>query len=322
MKKPLSCLILALFSFSAVALSLKDFSLSVEPLFGMRWGQIDEYVYQKDSGGDYKKLSELNWQIKNMFEVGGNIEGGFRKIKGKIHFSALIPGDSGVMEDSDWVDLNSVKTTFSKSENSLVRAYDFSVLLKYEFQPVEFIKIAPLFEFEYKLISFEARNGYGWYGNEVTPHVSWDDDKAVYYKSGKLCGIDYRREIKQFFIGYYFEYRPIKRLKLFDSFAIAPYAYTVSYDTHYSDRESTRGTDYADEVAFFFTRLKYTTGCYYAFTERLELGLQVSFFYAFQILGTTYKKSHSSSTYSKMTDKGGAGAWDFAAAITCRFNIF
>lgn len=327
MKKLLLSFAVAVLSLPIFAVNLKDFSLSVEPLFGMKWGQIDEYVYQKNSAGNYQKLSELNWPIKNMFSIGLNVQGGFKKIKGKLHFSTLIPGESGIMEDSDWMDLTDVKTTYSKSENRITQAYDFSAQLKYEFQPIQQIKLSPLFEFEYKTISFEARNGYGWYGHKVYPHVSWDDPKAPYNPKGTLCGIDYKRDVTQFFIGYDFEYMPIKKLRLCQSFLISPYSYTVSYDTHYSDMASTKGTDYADLVKFYFSRLKISTGCYYILNSYFEFGLNLSFFYSFENTGTNYQKNHSDITYTNTTQnksghpKGGADAWVIDANISCKFNI-
>lgn len=287
----------------------------------MQWGQVDEYVYEKDSSGDYAKESELNWQIKNMFQVGLNVDGGYKKLKGKIHFSALIPDDSGIMEDSDWWDLTDMKTTYSKSENTITQALDFSALLKYEFQPLYCLKIAPTLAFEYKTISFEARNGYGWYGHEASPHVSWDDPAAHYHAS--LFGIDYKRDVMQIFIGYYFEFSPIKKIRMFESCSIAPYAYTASYDTHYANAQSTMGVDYVDEVCFFFTRVKYSTGVYYILNERLECGLNMSFFYAFATLGTNYQKNHSEKTYTNMTEdknvKGGAGAWCFDIGFSLKY---
>ena len=306
---------------------IQPFSLSVEPIFGMKWGQVDEYVYEKDSEGIYQKESELNWHIKNMFKVGGQIDGGFKKLKGKIHFSALIPGECGIMEDSDWMDLNDVKTTYSKSENKITQAFDFSIELRYEFQPIKKIKIAPVLGFEYKTISFEARNGYGWYGNVVSPHVSWDDPNAVYYSKGSLCGIDYHRDVKQFLLGYYFEFKPIEKIRMYESFFVCPYAYTASYDTHYRNSEETIGTDYADEVYFFFKRFKYLTGCYYVFNKHWEIGFHISAFYAIGTTGTNYQKAFTSkgnrSGYKEQSGvKGGAGTWDIDASLSCRFTIF
>ena len=326
MKKILLSLAFCFLSFSAFSISLNDFSLSVEPVFGMKWGRLDEYVYAKDSNGDHQKQSELNWPIKNMISVGGNIYGGYKKLNGVFHFSTLIPGNSGKMSDSDWMDLTDLKTTYSKSENSIEKAIDFSVLLKYDFRPITCIKIAPSFEFEYKTISFEANNGYGWYGHKVSPHVAWDNPKAVYYDSGSLCGIDYKREVTQIFIGYYLEYQPIEKLRLFETFSICPYAYTVSYDTHYSNMKKTSGTNYADEVKFYFSRLKGSAGCYYALNSIVEFGLTLSVFYSVEKTGTNYQKSLSQKSYTNMTEakgvEGGAGAFEFDAALSCKINIF
>lgn len=46
-----------------------DFHFSLEPKIGMKRGQINEFVFLKNSFYDDDKLSELNWEIKNEFFI-------------------------------------------------------------------------------------------------------------------------------------------------------------------------------------------------------------------------------------------------------------
>lgn len=314
-----------------------EFSFSVEPFFGMKWGNLDELVYQKDSNGEYYKLSELNWQIKNMALLGANAGIGYKRLKGKLHFSALIPASSGIMKDSDWLDSSdtSMKTNFSKSENEIEQAFEISAQISLEFNPIYPLKIAPVFGIGYKTISFKARNGEGWYGNGISNerangtignNVSWDDPNAIYYEPGKLFGLDYKREAKQIFAGFALEFEPIPIIRVCQTMLISPYTYTVSYDTHYTNQASTSGTDYADEVFFVFSRLKSATAVYYVLNERFEFGFEISAFYAFEQSGDSFQKSHSSKRYTNITNqsgaKGGAGAWEVEASLSCRIIIF
>ena len=68
------------FSFAAFAVDLKDFSLYVEPLCGMKWGQINEYVFYNNSYFSRDKLSELNWEIKPEKYLGAKISGGWKNV--------------------------------------------------------------------------------------------------------------------------------------------------------------------------------------------------------------------------------------------------
>ena len=182
MKKLLLSLALAFFSFPIFSVSLKDFSLSVEPLFGMKWGQIDEYVLAKESNFSDDKLSELNWEIKPELYVGLKIMGGWKGFFQESYFSAGIPMKSGQMFDSDWLNAmpyslspsdgvtyaNAVshdyKTCYSEHDNYL--EYDFSFGFKggYEFKIFDIFKIKPSIAFEYQNIRFSGKDGEGWYG--------------------------------------------------------------------------------------------------------------------------------------------------------------
>ena len=325
----------AIFLFITVALAAlsvpcaaeTNWHLAVEPLFGMKWGQVDEYVYERATDGDYEKLSELNWEIKNACFYGVNVSGGYKRLYGDLHCSSVLRGDSGIMADSDWMDLNGIKTTYSESENSITQAFTFAIDVEYHFTPTRTLMLAPTAAFEYKTISFEARNGKGWYGHLASPHVAWNDASAVYYPEGSLCGIDYKRDVYQCLFGVAVAYKPVERLRLTGTITVVPYAYTLSYDTHYSNTAATEGTDYADEVTFIFRRFKATTGCFFLLNKRWEFGLTISGFYARESDGDNYQKKHNESLYTNITaqndtEKGGAGAWELSAALSCRFNIF
>ena len=186
-----------------------DFSLSVEPLIGIKNGQVNEYVFLKESNYDCDKLSELNWEIKNEFYSGLKLNGGYKNVFLEAGFTAGFPMECGTMKDSDWLNNNSAsvtktsghdyKTHYSESDNYI--DYDISASLKtgYSFKLPELkkisTKISPFFEFEYQLFKFTAKNGTAWYGNETDGYyAAWNDEenRSIKYFSGDV--ISYKRQ--------------------------------------------------------------------------------------------------------------------------------
>ena len=74
---------------------------------GLVDGEAKEYVfiYDEEFGGGRYKLSELDWDIKRVVMVGGNLT--LRDGRGTInagYWKALTEGDGGHIEDYDWLD--------------------------------------------------------------------------------------------------------------------------------------------------------------------------------------------------------------------------
>lgn len=317
---------LLLLTFQFALLTSQDWKLSVEPIFGLKNGNLGEFVYEKNANGSYFKESELKWDLKNIFLLGTNVEVGYKRFFVKTGFSAAIPRANGEMEDSDWLNPanRNIKTTYSVSDNDLISNYNFSILAKFDFHPFKKLTLAPTAEFQYKYISLEANNGEGWYGNEVSPMVPWNHPNAQYYKKGTLCGIDYEREYWLSFVGFELSFQPIQKIKLNGSFAISPFTHTLSYDTHWTNLQKTSGTDYADEIDSYFSRLKGSLGAFWVFNDRFETGISTSLFKGFEDKGKTYSKSHgNSSSYKRHSNaKGGISTFEFEIDLSCKIRIF
>ena len=329
MKKIILSLTFIFFSFSSFAVSLEDFSLSVEPLFGMKWGQVDEYVFLKQSKQSSDKLSELNWEIKPELYYGLKIRGGWKGFFEESHFTAGIPMKSGQMLDSDWQNIqytsanggNTSQTNYSESDNLLDHDISFGFKGGYEFQVKEIFKIKPAVAFEYQNIKFTGKNGKAWYGSSKSGggYYAYDDteNQTVTDFTGKEV-IKYQRVADYLWLGSDFAVKLPMGFSVNTGFFLAPYVYAISYDNHLM-----KGVDYADKTIGFFAAFKWNLGASYNINERHSVSLNASCFYMRVLRGDDYYKADTSTVYKKSSDSdGGAGTKYFDLTLSYRFKIF
>lgn len=333
MKKFFYASFIFLFSLSAFAISKKDFSVEIEPLFGLKSGQADEYVFLKNSNYDEDKLSELNWDYAHEFYGGLKVNAGFKNIFLETSFSAGIPSRVGQMKDSDWQNLNfsgteiyQFKTNYSESDNSL--EYDFSYKVKagYAFNLPEFknIKssIKPFAGFQYKNFKFNGKNGTAWYGNYVEDHYAKYNDilnQTIYDFSGEKV-ISYKRSCSIFWIGLDAELNLLENLIFSTGFKTSPYLYCESIDNHHLT-----GYDYLDITPGFFAAFEWQIGAEYKITKKQSICLNTEYFYMRALRGDNYSKADSQGSFrksnkSQMVD-GGADERYFAISVSYKFKI-
>lgn len=240
------------FSFFVSAQAKKsDFHLEVSQIFGLQDGIQNEFVYQfVENENAYKKLSQLDWEMKKLFYLGGKIDFRYRNFSFNFLGGGFLPQKSGTMTDSDWTGIASgfsEKTHLSKSENELSEGFFLDTSAGYRLNVSDFFSIKANFGFEYNYYFFMASNGYGWYGNSSTPYYS---ENATFYQKGKLAKISLERinysvyflVNPEFHITRYFEVNPF--------FKIAPFSFFKEIDHHfdfYSD-----GTFWFDYGTCFF----------------------------------------------------------------------
>lgn len=107
--------------------------VSVSPYIEAHSGDAREYVYDDD-----KVLSELIWDMKPMVSVGAAIDVGWTGgLLVSAEASAAMPGKTGSMQDSDWLNLLSdgtdFKTTYSKHDADLEFAYRGKIDVGWDF---------------------------------------------------------------------------------------------------------------------------------------------------------------------------------------------
>lgn len=311
-----------------------DFSLSVEPLIGVKNGQVNEYVFLKESNYDCDKLSELNWEIKNEFYSGLKLNGGYKNVFLEAGFTAGFPLECGTMKDSDWLNNNSsevtktsghdYKTNYSESDNYI--DYDISASLKtgYSFKLPELkkisTKISPFFEFEYQLFKFTAKNGTAWYGNETDGYyAAWNDEKnrEILYFSGDV--ISYKRQNFIFWLGGSIAFNLPKDFSVGAGFKFSPFVYSESIDCHHL-----RGLYFLDIVSDFCNLFNYNFNTEYKIDSKKSICLNADYLYMKTLRGKSY--SSDSQKWSKDNElkdsEGGADQHCFNISLSFKYNFF
>jgi hypothetical protein len=302
-----------------------DWNLSAEPLFGVRYGTLGEYVYTPDTNGDYAKLSELDWDMKPLWYYGGKISFGWRGVSISGYAEGFIPAGAGSMYDSDWqnITINSdadTKTNYSISENTLISSYKLGADASYTFYLDKYVSVQAIAAVDYMYTNMEARNGYGWYADKDTLDssvgYSYDSSNAVYYPSGNLLGIDYTREDMLTWIGITSIITPVRQFTVTLSFFVSPYTYIQSTDHHYG-----KGY-YIDIMSGFCTAYKFETSGAYNLTKNILLQLTVSWLFSGIIKGDDYFSTSQTGSWTKVSDIiSGADLNCFETSLALRYSF-
>lgn len=327
----------ALFAFLALpafSITKEDFSLELEPLFGLKSGQADEYVFLKHSNYDDDKLSELNWEFDHEFYGGLKINAGFKNIFLENSFTAGIPSRVGQMKDSDWFNVQysglenyQYKTNYSESDNFL--EYDFSYKVKagysFNFPEIKKIKIAlkPFAAYQYKTFKFNGKNGTAWYGDFVSGYYAkWNDWENQDENSGPLNGdvISYKRQTSIFWIGLEAQFTVFDSFVFSTGFKASPYLYCESVDNHHM-----KDTDYLDVTPGYFAAFNWNLGAEYKITARQSICLNAEYFYMRVLRGDDYQKDSSHRKF-KESDKdsyidGGAAEHYLTVSLSYKFKL-
>ncbi|MCR5607411.1 MAG: hypothetical protein K6F69_11425 [Treponema sp.] len=324
--------VLSVFIFSFVLSSLalaesledeKNWIFTVEPFFGITYGQMGEHLYSKDSSGEYKQVSYLEWEEKPLFLLGANLGIKYKRFSINPSVSFAIPASCGNMYDSDWIELTDLKTNYSISENTVYSYLKLNLQFAFEFKPLETFSVIPITEIQYSYASFNAANGYGWYGDyqhsSTGTNVSYSSPYAKYYEEGSLCELDYKRYEIAAFAGFTLKFTPLEKWIFTVSAEASPIAYTMAFDTHYQNAAKTASNDYLDIILSYFAEYKLSTSAYFILTKHSSLGVNVSGYISKETQGYTYKKS-SSEKYAKISNQlGGTSEKNIQLAISYKF---
>ncbi len=319
MKKLPLILTLLFLSFLATAQVKKtDFSFSVEPLFGLKNGIVDEYVFYKNSSYSDDKLSELNWDIKNEVYGGIKLNGSFKNIFLETSFTAAVPKSSGILKDSDWLNVQfanyedyQYKTNYSEHDNYI--DYDIGAKVKagYEFKVLQDKKVKlslrPFAEFQYENFQFTGKNGTCWYGADLGSYYArWNDWDHQNSKSGELSGdaVSYQMQNLILWLGSDFKIELPENFAVLAGFKVSPYMYSESIDSHYETNAY-----YLDITPGYFSIFDANLAVEYALTKKQSIILGAEGFYMKTVRGNDYvnsKKKWSKDSKEKTVDGGAA----------------
>ncbi len=152
--------------------------------------------------------------------------------------------------------------------------------------------------------SYEARNGYGWYGTEEWSKtgelVPWNDENAHYFPDGKykLAGIDFFRYTLMFEIGFITNLN-FKRINISTGFQISPFSYVYSIDHHLG-----KSNDFKyEEIQYpIFKYFDANIQVAYKINKLLKLHLRYSLTVGLKTKGKSYKNMTSKSYQDSGSD--------------------
>lgn len=282
---------------------------SVSPVTAYKNGMLGEYVYVKDVNNQEQKLSELDWEIRNLFLIGADFSVGFKKFIIDLNVLFGIKNQNGKMQDSDWLNYITaydfidplVKTNYSISSLELKNNINADLTLFYKSYEDEQFSLLPYFAINIDYIDFSAYGGEGWYGyiKEVNPPVSWDSPLAKHYTSGELGGINYTRQTYSTLIGIKNKFN-INKFHFDIDLALSPFFYLSSLDIHL-DPTGGPPTYWDDEIFGFLSLFRFKLFLQYDFTKSSCLYLGVEYSVMSQATGTTFSSSDQSKWYKNTT---------------------
>lgn len=260
----------------------------VTPLYQLTNGCLNELVFYINNDDVYK-LSELNWNIKNISFVGEKIGISYKWFQFESSLLGAFSKKSAKMYDSDWQDIPAnpeMKTTFSISENRLRHSFNFDSKISFAPDITDWLKTGLFLQYNINQICFSARNGYGWYGEPYYTKepqcVPFDSEKAKFFAVGSLQGIDYYRVTSFFNIGLSCSFYILDRIQIKIEAGISPYLTVNSIDHHHM-----KGY-FRDEIKSSFSSNSFGTDVRFNLYNNIYLGCSFLYNYIRETKGITY----------------------------------
>lgn len=302
------------FFFIAHSAFSNGFSVSITPAFLVSKSETKEIIYSESVS---EKLSELVWNESPAVKAGIFSSISFKNINLNLNFATAIPGDSGNMYDSDW-NLSGLKTTYSIHEQNVKNDISGGFEFLYNFNAFNGIfKFSPGFSVNYSYKSFEARNGYGWYGgwkySKTGKDEAWNSENAR--KAKKVAGIDYTRHDLSCFLSLYSGVK-VNNLYLQAGFGFSPFYFYDVKDHHYG----ASGSGFDNEYIFYsnFKRIKIDFDGSYKFSKYFALNVEGLFEKQFLDYGNLYSNYYTEKL-TKSSQKSGIEFYDFCVKIGFTF---
>jgi outer membrane protease len=287
----------------------QPYHFSLIPQAGIVDGISRELVYRSSSSEFL--LSELRWAIDPLFYLGLSIrfapEDPFFKwgFFAELNFKSGIPAQTGIMEDRDWMGLNSLGNTdvlshFSQHENYTNRAFWLDLRTGLSFPLSEDSLLRPFLALSYMHFQWKAHNGYIQYADKISglgdvfkpwdPSIPKDPISGVvvsysqnWFIAGPGLGVDFSQD--RFYIAF--------------SFMVSPLVFCFSEDNHHLRSLMIQG------IHFLSFAVEPALEVSFSFTKASSLGLSVSFRYIAETRGNSFYFDQAAGTMSGYRDISG-----------------
>lgn len=321
---------LLLFFIFASPIFAKNFSFdllnfSIEPFVQFHNGSQKEYVYLDEDYDNESKLSELNWEEKNIYFLGINSDVSYKNFILGFSYQQTIPSYCGMIYDYDWLNKVSestdkkyhyLKTNYSEHYNFLEYYYSLCFDFKYNFNLSKLIDISPSLSYEFLSLKFNAINGFYRYGvkNEYGNYIENYQTGTITYIDGDVLSLT--RNLNIIWFGFSTNFSATKKLDFIASFQICPFIYVDSIDFHV-----TRHSYFYDRMYGFFKGIQFEIKSYYNFTNNHSLALSFKFRNLSDINGDTYSGSDLNETFVKNTSKSGSAFNFINLSLSYRYRF-
>jgi outer membrane protease len=216
------------------------YSFTITPLFGFVYGQSHEFVYPTNTMGEF--LSELLWDMKPVFYGGLKLDFGRTDIMSRLGFFSSVsfkigfPGDSGLIENRDWMSVqNADLTHFSSHTNRTNEFFWLDVAVGLSVPVQSFFYLKPFISGSWMYFSFSGRDGYGTYAREkaIGSNTFFPiEQNPIHYSFEGMEVIRYRQDWFLAGIGLSLGKEVLSRFSFDISCQISPFTYCVAEDQH------------------------------------------------------------------------------------------
>ncbi len=340
-KKIISIIFLANLTTAIFAFENGLFDFSAEASMGFLNGNIYEYVFVEDYPTTDNVLSKLDWEVDAVPYVQAKLSLDVIKylhldLSGRLG----IPGESGYMQDYDWMnpsyyynyDIDSVRdnfddyTHYSKSTNKLSDYKMFSASLGAN---VNFFMITftPFINYEYEKYAFDGVGGY--YKYEVHKKEAVTGECYITTEAGGISGkvISYEQYYQAFFLGLNLN-ASFWRFRINGFVKFSPnYTDMAAFDWHWvNSNNGNGGTLYWDDLNKAF-QFRTEVTAYYDINDNNSIGLNFGLQKISTIKGCDYRKSLDSagkitpSDWTLSEAQGGTDRLIFNLSLSYNFRF-
>ena len=286
--------------------------------FGSVFGKTNELVYPTDTKGEF--LSELLWDMNPVFYLNLQVE--FARanpmsaagLYTALSFKTGIPGDSGHMENRDWMSAEDGNLThFSSHTNKIKNLYWLDAVIGFSIPVKTWFYLRPFINGSWMHFSFSARDGYGKYARikGTGTYYPINDNPDYYSFSGEEV-IRYQQDWLLVAAGISIGTNVLYPLSFEMSFQISPFIYCAAVDNHLG--RNIFFNDYTAWGLFFEPKgsVSYSIG-------RFNLSLELAYRYIGGAKGNTYINTGSRHYIS--ANESGAGLGLLDARFFVKFRI-
>lgn len=312
-----------------------DLNLFFTPEFSIRSGKTKESLYFSNNSDSSKKCSLLEWNEKNVIQIGLKSEIEFYTKTSEIFgilnsISISLPYNNGNMTDSDW-NTEGLKFNYSifcanityKDFSDIFKNFDTSINIFYKKKIKDFFAIRPYMKFSYSSVFFNGKDGYGWYGSsnwtsDQKEH-SWNDDEAHYFPDGKykLANIDYQSQVIAIFQGFSIYFYLSKYMDIFIGTDVSPYTFVIASDRHYPNKYETK-----DYINIIFGNYNFYTGFNIKLLEKISFNFKGTYSNIKHSKGDEYKIYDKTGKKELINQKSGYSYSGMTCSVGFKFLIF